>query len=283
MDLVKKYITCKTEEEKMELGEKISLDYGYIISLLYRYLGVMHSRDIENTVYDKAYQSQDFYFDDGTEDILQLPFKNPPGTCFKDLYNWKTPVEITNVTEACTIQLYIQQLIRNDASRYKEINKRPSKVAENLWLCELFRQTIIDLNFLVLELSTVCKSENPDCSKMIATTTYEFRCAAHSPPKQCSAMDYMLHTLDNVTLILNSPKVYTERNKPSKSCHRDLETLDRRLYRLFAHAFFHHKDVFVRYEKKHYLYRRFMDMTATYSLATPDQLLPKIPLTAFDN
>lgn len=105
-------------------------------------------------------------------------------------------------------------------------------------------------------LSQYCKADNPNCSKMIATSTYEFRCAAHSPPKQvfnylfkqCSAIDYMLHTLDNVTNILNSGKIYIDRNKPSKSCKRDLGTLDRRLYRLYAHSYYHHKNEFIPFE-----------------------------------
>lgn len=70
----------------------------------------------------------------------------------------------------------------------------------------------------------------------------EFLCAAHKTAQNCSAFDYMNHNLDQATSILLNIKNYSNRSSISEA--KSLDTIVRRLYRLFSHTYFHHKAIF---------------------------------------
>jgi len=58
----------------------------------------------------------------------------------------------------------------------------------------------------------------------------------------------MIHNLDNSTAILNNSKKFSSRVQISSSSVKDLESIVRRLYRVFSHAFYHHKEIFYEFE-----------------------------------
>ena len=67
----------------------------------------------------------------------------------------------------------------------------------------------------------------------------EFLCAAHKIANNCSAIQYMLHNLDQATSILLNIKNFSSRVSISET--KSLDTIVRRLYRLFAHTYYYHR------------------------------------------
>jgi hypothetical protein len=122
--------------------------------------------------------------------------------------------------------------------------------------------------------------ERPQCS---ATTCPEMRasewqylCAVHDPPKSCCAIDYCCHTLDWATNILTSPKLFPSRmvlggdNGNTAAAMRQLTNIFRRVYRIFAHAWFQHRDVFWTVEGTDGLYIFFKTVCDVYQLIPED-------------
>jgi len=91
--------------------------------------------------------------------------------------------------------------------------------------------------------------------------------------EQCCAIDYILHTVDSATALLNSPRAFPSRiNIPSPS-HRHFGSLARRLGRIFAHAYFHHREVFEQAEAESSLYARFLALTFKFDLVPAEFLI----------
>ena len=78
-----------------------------------------------------------------------------------------------------------------------------------VWQYEHIRQFILELNLLVVQLLGVCTREK--CKQMTAGNDYMFICAAHQDNKDCSAIDYMIHTLDNVTAMIQNSSNFSSR------------------------------------------------------------------------
>lgn len=84
---------------------------------------------------------------------------------------------------------------------------------------------------------------------------------------QCPAIDYIIHTLDGATILLNNSKYFPSRlvfyfhflffswhfnfriSVPEPSL-KHFQSIARRLYRIFAHAYFHHREVYEYFEVK---------------------------------
>src|SRR6266478_2030445 len=120
--------------------------------------------------------------------------------------------------------------------------------------------------------------------------------------KQCCAIDYILHTVDSATALLNSPRAFPSRyashdhlpsfsasfetslyrlNIPAPS-HRHFGSLARRLGRIFAHAYFHHREVFEQAEAESSLYARFLALTCKFDLVPPEFLIIPTPSNISD-
>uniref|UniRef100_A0A8C7WW03 MOB family member 4, phocein n=1 Tax=Oryzias sinensis TaxID=183150 RepID=A0A8C7WW03_9TELE len=92
---------------------------------------------------------------------------------------------------------------------------------------------------------------HPDtCTQMTATEQWIFLCAAHKTPKECPAIDYTRHTLDGAACLLNSNKYFPSRVSIKESSVAKLGSVCRRIYRIFSHAYFHHRQIFDKYEFK---------------------------------
>ena len=101
---------------------------------------------------------------------------------------------------------------------------------------------------------------------------WQYLCAVHDPPKCCCAIDYCCHTLDWAANTLTSPKHFpsrlalgTDANNTQQQV-RQLTNVFRRVYRIFAHAWFQHREVFWRVEGKSGLYVFFKTVTDNYNL-----------------
>lgn len=115
---------------------------------------------------------------------------------------------------------------------------------------------------------------------------WQYLCAVHDPPKSCCAIDYCCHTLDWAANTLTSPAHFPSRlsaagidavqQGPGQSVvtrthqERQLTNIFRRVYRIFAHAWFSHREVFWKVESKYGLYVFFKTVCDAYGLIEKD-------------
>ena len=102
---------------------------------------------------------------------------------------------------------------------------------------------------------------------------WQYLCAVHEPPKSCCAIDYCCHTLEWAADTLTSTKFFpsrltlgSEANGGSQGGVRQLTNIMRRVYRIFAHAWFQHRDTFWQLENDEGLYTLFKTVCDVYSL-----------------
>lgn len=153
----------------------------------------------------------------------------------------------------------------------------PEGVDRSLWLYELCRFLTMKVNNLIIAFF----AESPPCSSQtcpeMRASEWQYLCAVHDPPKSCCAIDYCCHTLDWATNTLTSPKYFPSRltlgsenaGGPQASM-RHLTNIFRRLYRIFAHAWFQHRDVFWEVEGHDGLYVFFKTVCDMYNLIPQD-------------
>ena len=123
---------------------------------------------------------------------------------------------------------------------------------------------------------------------MTATEQWIFLCAAHKTPKECPAIDYTRHTLDGAACLLNSNKYFPSRVSIKESSVAKLGSVCRRVYRIFSHAYFHHRfvennevkysspffrQIFDVFENDSHLCRRFTVFVTKYNLMSKDNLI----------
>jgi hypothetical protein len=108
---------------------------------------------------------------------------------------------------------------------------------------------------------------------MTAKEQWIFLCAAHKSPKECPAIDYTRHTLDGAACLLNSNKYFPSRVSIRESSLGKLGSVCRRVYRIFSHAYFHHKAIFDDFESKSYLCKRFTSFVIKYNLMSRENLI----------
>ncbi|XP_010005695.1 PREDICTED: MOB-like protein phocein [Chaetura pelagica] len=173
-----------------------------------------------------------------------------------------------------SITYYIQQNIRADCSNIDKILEPPEGQDEGVWKYEHLRQFCLELNGLAVKLQSEC---HPDtCTQMTATEQWIFLCAAHKTPKECPAIDYTRHTLDGAACLLNSNKYFPSRVSIKESSVAKLGSVCRRIYRIFSHAYFHHRQIFDEYENETFLCHRFTKFVMKYNLMSKDNLIVPI-------
>ena len=106
---------------------------------------------------------------------------------------------------------------------------------------------------------------------------WQYLCAVHDPPKSCCAIDYCCHTLDWAANILTSQKHFpsrltlgSEAAGGSQQGVKQLTNIFRRVYRIFAHAWFQHRQVFWQVESHEGLYIFFKTVCDIYNLIPED-------------
>ncbi|XP_055360831.1 LOW QUALITY PROTEIN: MOB-like protein phocein [Betta splendens] len=224
--------------------------------------------------------------------------RNRPGTKAKDFYNWPDE-SFEEMDSTLAVQQYIQQNIRSDCSNIDKILEPPEGQDEGVWKYEHLRQFCLELNGLAVKLQVSCAahqihksvhlslrnlteaieilaSGHPDtCTQMTATDSGSFYCAAHKTPKECPAIDYTRHTLDGAACLLNSNKYFPAVSIKESSVAK-LGSVCRRIYRIFSHAYFHHRQIFDKYENETFLCHRFTRFVMKYNLMSKDNLIVPI-------
>ena len=153
----------------------------------------------------------------------------------------------------------------------------PENVDRPLWLYELCRFLVQRTNSLIV----ACFSDTPPCSSQtcpeMRASEWQYLCAVHDPPKSCCAIDYCCHTLDWAANILTSQKHFpsrltlgSEAAGGSQQSVKQLTNIFRRVYRMFAHAWFEHRQVFWNVEGHEGLYIFFKTVCDAYNLIPED-------------
>nr|CAG4649591.1 EOG090X0BA8 [Scapholeberis mucronata]SVE93811.1 EOG090X0BA8 [Scapholeberis mucronata] len=207
------------------------------------------------------------------ETEIRMERRNRPGTKSLEFYHW--PEEMfEEMDSTLAVQQYIQQMIRKDFTAVDEILKAPDSQDEGVWKYEHLRQFCMELNGIAVKLQNECHPES--CTQMTATDQWIFLCAAHKTPKECPAIDYTRHTLDGAACLLNSNKYFPSRISIKESSVAKLGSVCRRVYRIFSHAFFHHRVLFDEFENETYLCRRFTEFVMKYNLMSKEILIVPI-------
>lgn len=152
----------------------------------------------------------------------------------------------------------------------------PENVDKTLWLYELCRFLTQKVNAIIVALF----SDTPPCSSItcpeMRASEWQYLCAVHDPPKSCCAIDYCCHTLDWAANTLTSPKHFPSRlalgtdQSTQHSQIRQLTNIFRRVYRIFAHAWFQHREMFWKVEGDTGLYIFFKTVCDVYGLIPED-------------
>ena len=153
-----------------------------------------------------------------------------------------------------------------------EITNPPPNVDRSLWLYELCRLLVMKANVITV----LFFREEPPCSAStcpeMRASEWQYLCAVHEPPKSCCAIDYCCHTLEWAADTLTSTKNFPSRlligETPgaAQGAVRQLTNIMRRVYRIFAHAWFSHRDVFWQLENDEGLYVLFKTVCDEYHL-----------------
>jgi len=173
-----------------------------------------------------------------------------------------------------TVQQYIQQQIRKDFTDVDSILELPPGQDEVVWKYEHLRQFCNELNGIAVKLQNECDPKV--CVRMTATEEWIFLCAAHKEPKECSAVDYTLHTLHGAASLLNSNKHFPSRVSIKEGSVQRLSSVARRVYRIFSHAYFRHRTLFDDFERETCLCKRFTHYVIKYGLMSPIDL--RVPI-----
>jgi hypothetical protein len=155
--------------------------------------------------------------------------------------------------------------------KIRHIYNCPEDKDESLWQYEHIRQFTIELSHFAVYLGSVCN--HTTCPQMKATDEWMYLCAAHKQPQECSAVDYIIHTLDGTAALLNSNKWFPVESAVPESSLKYFHSITRRLYRILSHAFFHHKDAFDEFELQSHLCLRFVTFSKAYDLIPPKLLI----------
>lgn len=154
------------------------------------------------------------------------------------------------------------------------IATQPAGVDRALWLYELCRFLINKCNDLIIGFLF----DTPPCSAAtcpeMRASEWQFLCAVHDSPKSCCAIDYCCHTLDWASNIVTSQKLFPSRlslgagdsGEERGNGVKHLTNIFRRLHRIFAHAWFQHRDVFWDVENNKGIYVLFKTVCDTYDL-----------------
>lgn len=199
--------------------------------------------------------------------------RNRPGTKSQDFYNW--PYEmLEEMDSTLAVQQYIQQMVRRYPGEIDALLAPPESQDEGVWKYEHLRQFCLELHGLAVRLQEECRPEA--CVQMTASEQWIFLCAAHKSPKECPAIDYTRHTLDGAACLLNSNKYFPSRVSIKESSVAKLGSVCRRVYRIFSHAYYHHRTIFDEFEAQTFLCRRFTTFVMKYNLMPKESAIVPI-------
>jgi hypothetical protein len=86
----------------------------------------------------------------------------------------------------------------------------------------------------------------------------------------------MIHNLDHATFTLQNGDLYSTRLNISDQGIKNLQPIMRRLYRIFSHSEYYHKDFFDEFEAEVHLCERFHEFCKRYGIISSSGLTIKL-------
>lgn len=164
----------------------------------------------------------------------------------------------------------------------RQLSQPPPNTAKEIWLYELARFLIQKTNSIIVHLFADAPPCSPTTCPEMRASEWQYLCAVHDPPKSCSAIDYCCHTLDWAATSLTSSKMFPSRlglgsgsvgggnDKVLQQQMKEITNIFRRVYRIYAHAWFQHRDMFWRVEESTGLYIFFKTVCDEYGMIQPE-------------
>ena len=168
------------------------------------------------------------------------------------------------------IQEYIQDQVRHNAKDIQKIIETPKGCDKTQWQYEHVKQFLIEINLLVVQLRRVC---NETTCPLMRVQNESYKCTVHKEWRECCAIEYMLHNLDNSTDIILNMKNSFNKMVGFENMTKSLQQICRRLSRIFSHAILDHKDVFTDFETEIQAYKRFYAFALKFNILTTDNLI----------
>lgn len=179
-------------------------------------------------------------------------------------------MEFHEMNGPLAIQEYIQDHIRHNPNDIKKIIELPKGCDKTQWQYEHVKQFIIEINILVVKLRKVC---NITTCPIMRVENESYKCTVHKEWRECCAIEYMLHNLDNSTDMILAMKNNFNKMVGIENVIKSLHQICRRLYRLFSHAILYHKDTFTEFETEMVVYKRFYEFMLMFQILTADNLI----------
>ncbi|PPJ58528.1 hypothetical protein CBER1_07146 [Cercospora berteroae] len=217
-----------------------------------------------------------------------------PGTKAEDIHEGPPLTDLQNIDSAFQLTEHLKALYYHhthppdsetttsvSAELARELARPPAETSKEIWLYELGRFLIQKTNAIIVNLF----ADDPPCSAStcpeMRASEWQYLCAVHDPPKSCSAIDYCCHTLDWAASSLTSSKMFPSRlglgsgqtggnDKVLAQQMKEITNIFRRVYRIYAHAWFQHREMFWRVEKQTGLYILFKTVCDEYGMIQPE-------------
>jgi hypothetical protein len=192
---------------------------------------------------------------------LTMQYRNRPGTT---LANWNNFGDQTldGQESSFAVQQYLEYLVNRKTS-VEELLKCPESQDENVWQYEHIRLICHQLNALIIPLQLIC---DPNVCTEMKAGEFQYLCAAHQAPQNCSALDYTIHTVDGSIALLNSNKFFQSRISISVDACKHFSVIIRRLYRIFAHCWHFHRELYDSFERETQLFCRFQRFSEIFNM-----------------
>lgn len=151
-----------------------------------------------------------------------------------------------------------------------DVIKLPNNVESNKWIYEQLARIVSETNTLVVRLLDECH-----CTEM-KTSTGLLICKRHQPARQCKPMDYIIHCLNHIEILLLNSNLFPMKESIPLSSEKELSSIAQEVYTIFHHAFEKHKEVFLHFELENDVYKRFELLLIEYRLMPVEQLNIKL-------
>lgn len=190
--------------------------------------------------------------------------RNLPGTKRENFYQWND-VKYEDIKTTFPSQEIIEQRLRKKNLKINDFLNPPENENENNWVYEVMRNFLNELNLFILQFKEVCTEKlKPEMGIQVNGEPLVFASSAFNPVKHVPPIDYMVLTLSEATSILVNSEI--NRNNIQKGTIKEIKNCARRLYRIFAFCYYHHKEILISYEKKTHLCERYTKFLKMYGL-----------------
>ncbi|KAI0985947.1 hypothetical protein GJ496_002210 [Pomphorhynchus laevis] len=168
--------------------------------------------------------------------------------------NWPE-LELSEMCGTFSLQEFVQQ--RSRLKQDFDGCPCPEGQDTRCWLFENIRQFCIETNDLFVTMNNGICCNKDTCPHMTIGNEDIYFCSSHSELKECSAIDYARHTLDQSCHQLSNPELFPSRLNLSDNAYLELISIARKINRIIAHFKIVHSEQFNAFESNKNLALRF--------------------------